>query len=175
MILDSLARLSIYTLQNFSLDFASLLNPLLTPVTIPETLLVILLDWSEPWRWVRQIRDWIRLLHGALSTLGDSAKERMQEIMQDWEQRRRGGFHDIIGSSSTIDPSVSVPLGPGEWDEALGLPLCVVCHNVCISCLKLVVFTHWPHSVTRSMALRESTVGEKKILITFYSFFAPYF
>lgn len=80
---------------------------------------------------MRQIRDWIRLLHDALSSLDDSSKERMQEVMQDWEQRRRGGLHDIGGTNSNTESSASVPLGPGEWDEALGLPLCVVCHNVC--------------------------------------------
>jgi dynein light intermediate chain 1, cytosolic len=117
-------------LQNPSPGFSALLQPLLTPKTIPETLLVILLDWSEPWNWVRQIRDWIRLLHGALSALDDNSKEVMQEIMQDWEQQRRGGAYDMGGANISPESNVAVPLGPGEWDEALGLPLCVVCHNV---------------------------------------------
>ena len=54
----------------------------------------------------------------------------MQEVMQDWEQRRRGGPHDMGGANASNETSVNVPLGSGEWDEALGLPLCVVCHNV---------------------------------------------
>ena len=29
------------------------------------------------------------------------------------------------------EADVNVPLGQGEWDEPLGIPLCVVCHNVC--------------------------------------------
>ena len=54
----------------------------------------------------------------------------MQEVMRDWEQRRIGGLHDMGGGNANNDSSVNVPLGSGEWDEALGLPLCVVCHNV---------------------------------------------
>ena len=54
----------------------------------------------------------------------------MQEIMQEWEQRRRGGSHDASGGGMNNEANVNVPLGSGEWDEALGLPLCVVCHNV---------------------------------------------
>lgn len=48
-----------------------------------------------------------------------------------WRDRGRGGNSlDGGASSSTIEGDVSLPLGPGEWEEALGLPLCVVCQNV---------------------------------------------
>jgi dynein light intermediate chain 1 len=128
---DTLARLSIYTLSEPSLAFAPLLTPLLNKQTIPETLLIILLDWAEPWKWVRQIRDWIWLLREVLSLLDDVSKQVMQETIREWEQRRRGGMQEsgaLSGASS--ETLVAIPLGPGEWDEALGLPLCVVCHNV---------------------------------------------
>jgi hypothetical protein len=48
-----------------------------------------------------------------------------------WRDRGRGGNAlDGGGLSSAADGDVSLPLGPGEWEEALGLPLCVVCQNV---------------------------------------------
>jgi dynein light intermediate chain 1, cytosolic len=48
-----------------------------------------------------------------------------------WRDRGRGGNALAGGgSSSTAEGDVSLPLGPGEWEEALGLPLCVVCQNV---------------------------------------------
>ena len=93
---------------------------------------------------MRQIRDWIRLLHETLSTLDDQAKTAMQESMQAWEQRRRGGTHDAGATSQGADNSVNVPLGPGEWDEALGLPLCVVCHNV-----YLLSYIMWPELIRK--------------------------
>ena len=55
----------------------------------------------------------------------------MEEVMIGWRDRGRGGNSlDRAGVSSTSDGDVSLPLGPGEWEEALGLPLCVVCQNV---------------------------------------------
>lgn len=45
-----------------------------------------------------------------------------------WRERGKGSS----GGESSSDGDVSLPLGPGEWDSALGLPLCVVCQNVSI-------------------------------------------
>ena len=51
--------------------------------------------------------------------------------MISWRERGRGGnAFDGGVSGSTAESDVSLPLGPGEWEEALGLPLCVVCQNV---------------------------------------------
>lgn len=129
---DILARLSVHTLSDPSPTFAPLLQPLLTASSIPNTLLVLLLDWSEPWNWIRQLRSWIHLLHVVLPALDDDARSMMQELMQEWEQRRRGGAASDPNHNTTIgsENHITVPLGPGEWDEALGLPLAVVCHNV---------------------------------------------
>ena len=55
----------------------------------------------------------------------------MQEVMVGWRDRGRGGTAlDGGGISNAADGDVSLPLGPGEWEEPLGLPLCVVCQNV---------------------------------------------
>jgi len=53
--------------------------------------------------------------------------------MVSWRERGRGGNSlDGGGVSNTSEGDVSLPHGPGEWDEALGLPLCVVCQNVSV-------------------------------------------
>lgn len=91
----------------------------------------MLLDWSQPWFWLRQLRDWIRLLRTLLVSLDEDSKEKMEEVMIGWRDRGRGGNNlDGGGITSTTESEVSLPLGPGEWEEALGLPLCVVCQNV---------------------------------------------
>jgi dynein light intermediate chain 1 len=55
----------------------------------------------------------------------------MEEVMISWRNRGRvGSALDGGGASCKSDGDVSLPLGPGEWEEALGLPLCVVCQNV---------------------------------------------
>ncbi|KAI4172562.1 MAG: hypothetical protein LQ346_008581, partial [Caloplaca aetnensis] len=125
---DILARLSIYLLSESSPTFSALVKPLLTSKTIPETLVIILLDWAVPWSWARQLRDWIRFLRGIAVELDDDCKVAAEETMKEWQQRRRGAPYEG-GSASTNDTSINIPLGPGEWDEPLGLPLCVACHG----------------------------------------------
>ncbi|KAF2758369.1 hypothetical protein EJ05DRAFT_492725 [Pseudovirgaria hyperparasitica] len=119
---DTLARLSLYLLNNPSPSFTPLLKPLLTPRTLPHMLLVILLDWNEPWAWLRQLRDWIRVFRGLLLSLDNDCKDALEENILHL-QKGRGATGD------NIDPGDQIPLGPGEWDEPLGIPLCVVCQN----------------------------------------------
>ncbi|KUI73412.1 Cytoplasmic dynein 1 light intermediate chain 2 [Cytospora mali] len=128
---DILARISMYLLTSPSPSFASLIKPILTPQSIPNTLLVVLLDWSEPWSWVRQLREWMLLLRTVLLDLPDESKITMEEVMSQWKERGRGGSMNLDGTVATAasEGDVSLPLGPGEWEEPLGLPLCVVCQN----------------------------------------------
>ncbi|KAL1894881.1 hypothetical protein Sste5346_005568 [Sporothrix stenoceras] len=137
---DILARISLYLLSKPSPSFSSLLQPLLTPETIPNTLIVILLDWAQPWRWLRQLREWILLLRTVLVSLSPAAKEALEETMEQWRERGRGGARNLDGTttastgtgntpSSGADSGDALPPGPGEWEDALGLPLCVVCQN----------------------------------------------
>ena len=129
---DNLARISLYLLANPSPAFSSLLRPLLTPQSIPNTLIVILVDWSQPWRWMRQLREWILLLRTVLVSLSDECKVTMEEVMLSWRDRGRGGGTNLDGSGTAVatgQGDVALPLGPGEWEDGLGLPLCVVCQN----------------------------------------------
>ncbi|TLD21925.1 hypothetical protein PspLS_08220 [Pyricularia sp. CBS 133598] len=137
---DILARITLYSLTKPSASFSSLLKPLLTPQTIPNTLVVILLDWSHPWLWMRQLRDWILLLRTVLVSLSIEAKDAMEEVMIGWRDRGRGGASTnldgsgvataaMAGDGGAGSDSVALPLGPGEWEDALGLPLSVVCQN----------------------------------------------
>ncbi|KAL8413238.1 hypothetical protein RB594_004749 [Gaeumannomyces avenae] len=133
---DILARISFYSLTKPSHQFDSLVRPLLTPQSIPHTLIVVLLDWAEPWLWMRQLREWILLLRKVMLPLGDDAKEAMEDVMISWRDRGRGGGGTNLDgtgaaplSGAEAGADVSLPLGPGEWEDALGLPLAVVCQN----------------------------------------------
>ncbi|KAI0998006.1 hypothetical protein K3495_g10183 [Podosphaera aphanis] len=127
---DALARISIFLLSDPSPSFTPLLQPLLTPKTIPNTLIIILLDWSQPWFWLRQLQAWIRLLRTLLVSLDAECKSVMEEVMLEWRDKTRNAINFDRGiSSAKIEKGLSLPLGPGEWEEALGLPLCVVCQN----------------------------------------------
>ncbi|KAL4799685.1 dynein light intermediate chain-domain-containing protein [Aspergillus venezuelensis] len=124
---DTLARVSAYLLSEPSLSFAPLLKPLLTPQSIPDTSVVILLDWSDPWTWVRRLREWVRLLRHVLISLDDETKVVMEENMALWRERKKG--LDASSTGTQAATAGSVVLGPGEWDEELGIPLCVVCQG----------------------------------------------
>lgn len=62
-------------------------------------------------------------------TMDDDCKVTAEEIMQAWQQRRRGAPYEGA-SAATSDTLINVPLGQGEWNEPLGLPICVACHGV---------------------------------------------
>ena len=49
-----LARLNVHMLSNPSASFAPLLKPLLTTQSVKDTLITILLDWSDPFKWASQ-------------------------------------------------------------------------------------------------------------------------
>ena len=91
---------------------------------------MILLDFAEPWNWVSQLRQWVQMLKEAGGKVDDECRETMNTLMQEWQEKRRGGQSDAGIGGANAEQNVSVPLGQGEWDEPLGVPLCVICHNV---------------------------------------------
>jgi dynein light intermediate chain 1 len=74
---------------------------------------------------VRQLRDWIRLLRSVVVSLDTESKQAMEENVRHWRDTKRS---TTLEGSTTGEDSV-LPLGPGEWDEPLGVPLCLVCQN----------------------------------------------
>jgi dynein light intermediate chain 1 len=93
-------------------------------------LLVILLDWSDPWNWIRQLLSWIRLLHALLRSLPAETVQALQDNIVEWRDRKRNDAKDPgVDAGGGADPDAALPLGPGEWDAPLGVPLCVVCQN----------------------------------------------
>ncbi|KJZ75211.1 hypothetical protein HIM_05405 [Hirsutella minnesotensis 3608] len=135
---DTLARVSLYLLSQPSTEFASLVSPLLTPDTVPNTAIVILLDWSQPHLWLRQLWTWIQVLEQVMGQVPTETRNEMEEAMNAWKERGRGGaMVNLDGTPSATgtasDGDGLLPLGPGEWAEPLGLPLCVVCQNVSLA------------------------------------------
>lgn len=56
--------------------------------------------------------------------------ESIEQTMKKWQQWKRGlSTYDFGGSTAGTEGGVTLPLSQGEWDEPLGLPLCVVCYG----------------------------------------------
>ena len=121
---DMLARLSIHTLNDPSPAYAPLLARLLTVESIPNTTLTILLDWAEPWKFLRLLQAWVRLLKQIVDNLPEPERQACEDNRIRWQQNR-----DADTDTSITDSHTPMPLGPGEYDEPLGLPLLVVCQN----------------------------------------------
>ena len=71
--------------------------------------------------------------------LNPDAWEAMERVMTNWKSRNgeeRGiSLASVNGKGTTGVPGlpeadIKPAMGPGEWEDALGLPLCVVCQNV---------------------------------------------
>jgi dynein light intermediate chain 1, cytosolic len=122
-------------LSNASAAFAPLLTPLFTAKKVPHTLVTILLDWEDPFRWPAQLRQWIRVLGTVVEGLDGEVKAAMNEVMKAWREKRVGvvaeGVPGRSGSVSgdSMTTADVLPLGPGEWEDGLGVPLSVVCLN----------------------------------------------
>lgn len=65
-----------------------------------------------------------------LISLDDETKIVMEEVMGEWKDKKRGLDSASAPGVPNSGGPVTIPLGPGEWDEGLGLPLCVVCQGV---------------------------------------------
>lgn len=81
---------------------------------------------------MRQLREWLLLLRTVIMSLSLECKETMEATMNSWRDRgRTGGSVNLDGTGAVpAEGDVALPLGPGEWEDALGLPLSVVCQNV---------------------------------------------
>lgn len=53
--------------------------------------------------------------------------------MTEWRDRKRAMDPNSAGAQGLTSSGgpVAIPLGSGEWDEGLGIPMCVVCQGVC--------------------------------------------
>ncbi|ELU45645.1 dynein 1 light intermediate chain [Rhizoctonia solani AG-1 IA] len=136
---DTLARLSVYTVPSSAPAHLSLLPHFLPPkMSITNTLVMIVLDWTKPWSFMDQLETWMEWVNTWVK--GDGARE-LEVAREEGRERRRSklGFFHILPANPGDDASVPVaastltstlllPLGPGTMtSNSAGLPIVVVC------------------------------------------------
>ena len=72
--LDTLARLSVYTVPSSNSHHLSLLPHFVPPrASLPHSVVMILLDWTRPWTFVEHLENWLKWVE--LWVKGDASRE----------------------------------------------------------------------------------------------------
>ncbi|CAG8513588.1 12728_t:CDS:2 [Racocetra fulgida] len=127
--------------------YQSLLHFALNSTTLPDSLVVIVLDWARPWTFVETLQRWIKFIEVGIErvkkegsvgakddwTKGKAVVEEMQEILERFIKNYANEL-DTSTASGTVPASseedeVALPLGPGVLTTNLAVPL-VVSDNV---------------------------------------------
>lgn len=74
LLVDTLARLSVYTVPSDAKAYTALLPHFLPPRTaLQHTLVMIVLDWTRPWTFVEELQTWLKWVEQW--TKGDGERE----------------------------------------------------------------------------------------------------
>jgi dynein light intermediate chain 1 len=80
-----MARLGLYQLGLSSPEFLPLLKFALRAETIADSCVLILLDWTRPWKFLETLERWINVLHHVLDEI---LKEGMANTDVAWSKGR---------------------------------------------------------------------------------------
>lgn len=85
--LDTLARLSVYSVPSAAREYTSLLPHFVPPRTsLPHTLVMIVLDWTRPWTFVEELETWLKWVE--TWARGDAARE-LEIVREEGRERRK--------------------------------------------------------------------------------------
>jgi dynein light intermediate chain 1 len=83
--LDTLARLSVYTVPSADSSYTALLPHFLPPRTsLPHTLVMIVLDWTRPWSFMEELQMWLQWIERWV--MGDGSRE-LEVTREDCRER----------------------------------------------------------------------------------------
>lgn len=83
--LDTLARLSVYTVPSSAPSYTALLPHFLPPRTsLPHTVVVIALDWTKPWTFIDELYTWLDWIEKWVQ--GDGSRE-LQIVREENRER----------------------------------------------------------------------------------------
>ncbi|KAG1893446.1 uncharacterized protein F5891DRAFT_1066694 [Suillus fuscotomentosus] len=133
---DTLARLSVYTVPSDAIAHTSLIPHFLPPrVSLPHTLVMIVLDWTRPWTFLDNLQTWLKWVE--IWAKGDGSRD--LEIVREENHERCPGTlthnsagvpiivvctksdlidegNDLVGASSSGMGGMVKGKG-GEWEE----------------------------------------------------------
>ncbi|CAG8533186.1 10213_t:CDS:2 [Ambispora leptoticha] len=143
---DTIARLGLYQLAGSQPAYHSLLRFVLNVTTLPDSLVVIVLDWARPWTFAETLQRWIKVLESAIQNVKaegqipgskdgwtqgkvvvDGLVESLERFIQNYKEPKEPNAANTNTNVPVDDSDVALPLGQGTLTQNLGIPLIVVC------------------------------------------------
>ncbi|OZJ06167.1 hypothetical protein BZG36_00990 [Bifiguratus adelaidae] len=141
---DLVARLNLYSLSLPHPKYTPLLRLALTPATLADALVVIVMDWSKPWSFIESLERWMAVLKEQMHHVAmqddqrvlHELRERVERDVQTYTEpnardrstnNSANGLSSNLLSTTTNADQVILPLGPGCLTQNLGVPVAVVC------------------------------------------------
>lgn len=131
---ERLAVIEVYLISEHHVSCESFLFELFTPEFLENCLVCILLDWREPWNWLKELYDWVSLVKKSIDHFKSSSEASFRiisDIMTKWEYKIRTYTENASWMSHDTDRNdrVTIPLEEGQFDQPLGLPLICICNH----------------------------------------------
>jgi len=152
MKLDTLARLSVYTVPSSAPSYNALLPHFLPPrSSLLQTLIIIVLDWTRPWTFIEELQTWLTWIETwskgdgsrELEIIREESRERRMFLLlvvliqnvemspfqvQSYLQHYSEPTNDPLPTSNSTLSSTLLPLGPGTFTHnSAGIPIIVAC------------------------------------------------
>ncbi|KAK9447628.1 dynein light intermediate chain-domain-containing protein [Limtongia smithiae] len=128
---ELLLRLHIYTFPGPQPEYSRLVVDLLSrhDVLLEDVLLVVLLDWNEPRRWLRDLARTILFLKNQIfpELPLDEYSHGIKKAAERYKLLSSTSFRSELGHGLSLN--VDVPLGTGEYDAPLGVDMLVAVMN----------------------------------------------
>ncbi|KAI9263502.1 dynein light intermediate chain-domain-containing protein [Helicostylum pulchrum] len=121
---EAIARLGLYQLALSSPEFLPLLRFAIRSETISDSCVLILIDWTRPWRFLETLERWINVLHHLIDeickegvaaettwskgkAIVDELREKLEHYLQTYTEPSNNGLTMTASTSSSSIPSTA--------------------------------------------------------------------
>ncbi|GAA5814649.1 hypothetical protein MFLAVUS_008148 [Mucor flavus] len=121
---EAIARLGLYQLALSSPEFLPLLRFAIRSETISDSCVLILIDWTRPWRFLETLERWINVLHHLIDgickegiaaettwskgkAIVDELREKLEHYLQTYTEPSNNGLTMTASTSSSSIPSTT--------------------------------------------------------------------
>ena len=122
---DKISKVNIYSLELPELK--SLLEFAVTPKNLDKTLLGIVLDWEQPWRFTQDLEMWIDIWHEALGKMMSSLPLEEQDSLVKTVADYVKAYREPDQTNESTADLDDLTLPEGVLQVNLGVPVMVIC------------------------------------------------